>query len=56
MRKPGHGRMTRRTAIAAAAALAAVVAGGGYALASTDGNAPTPGGNGPSFLPHGVER
>jgi hypothetical protein len=49
MRKPGHGRLTRRTAIAAAAAVAAVVAGGGYALASTDGNAPAQGGNGPSF-------
>jgi hypothetical protein len=51
MRKPGHGRLTWRTAIAAAAALAAVVAGGGYALASTDGgNGPMQGGNGISVL------
>ena len=50
MRKPGHGRLTRRTAVAAAAALAAVVAGGGYALASTDGNAPMPGNNGVSLF------
>ena len=50
MRKPGHGRLTRRTAIAAATAIAAVVAGGGYALASTDGNAPAQGNNGPNLL------
>jgi hypothetical protein len=52
MRKPGHGRLTGRTAIAAAAALAAVVAGGGYALASTNAPAPGPGpggGNGVSL-------
>ncbi len=50
MRKPGHSRLTRRTAIAAAAAVAAVVAGGGYALASTNGNAPMQGNNGVSLL------
>ena len=49
MRKPGHGRLTRRTAIATAATLAAVVAGGGYALASTNGNGPMAGGNGASL-------
>jgi hypothetical protein len=52
MRKPGHGRLTRRTAIATAATLAAVVAGGGYALASTNAPAPGPGpggGNGVSL-------
>ena len=43
MRKPGQGRLTRRTAIATAATLAAVVAGGGYALASTNAPAPGPG-------------
>jgi len=50
MRKPGHGRLTRRTAIAATASLAAVVAGGGYALASTEGNEPAANNNGPSLL------
>jgi hypothetical protein len=49
MRKPGHGRLTRRTAIAAAASLTAVVAGGGYALASTNGNAPAADRNGVSL-------
>ena len=50
MRKPGHGRLTWRTATAAAASIAAVVAGGGYALASTDGNQPMQRGNGVSLL------
>jgi hypothetical protein len=50
MRNPGHGRLTRRTITATAAALAAVVAGGGYALASTHGNVPTQGNNGPNLL------
>jgi hypothetical protein len=50
MRKPGHSPLTRRTAITAAAALAVVVAGGGYALASTDGNQPMPGNNGATLL------
>lgn len=49
MRNPGHSRLTWRGAIAAAAAIAAVVAGGGYALASTNSNAPAQGNNGPSF-------
>lgn len=49
MRNPGHSRLTRRSAIAAAAAIAAVVAGGGYALASTGGNVPARGNNGPSI-------
>lgn len=49
MRKPGHGRLTRRTAIAAAASLATVVAGGGYALASTNANAPAADRNGVSI-------
>ena len=43
MRNPGHGRLTRRTAIATAAALSVVVAAGGYALASTNAPAPGPG-------------
>lgn len=45
MRIPGHGTLTRRTAIASAAAAAAIIAGGGYALASTNGNAPMPANN-----------
>jgi hypothetical protein len=49
MRNPGHSRLTWRGAIAAAAAIAAVVAGGGYALATTNGNTPARG-NGPSIL------
>jgi hypothetical protein len=49
MRKPGHGTLTRRTVIASATAVAAVVAGGGYALASTNASAPTPGKNGVSL-------
>jgi hypothetical protein len=50
MRKPGNGRLTRRTAIAAAAALAIVVAGGGYAVASTGGNVPAANNNGPNLF------
>jgi hypothetical protein len=50
MRKPGNGRLTRRTITATAAALAVVVAGGGYALASTDGNGPAASNNGPTLL------
>jgi hypothetical protein len=50
MRKPGHGRLTGRAAIAAAAAIAAVIAGGGYALASTNGNKPAASNNGPALL------
>jgi hypothetical protein len=49
MRKPGHGRLTWRTAIAGAASVAAVVAGGGYALASTGGNQPQRDNNGVSL-------
>ena len=50
MRKPGNGRLTRRTITATAAALAVVIAGGGYALASTDGNGPAASNNGPTLL------
>jgi hypothetical protein len=49
MRKPGESRLTRRAAIPVAAALAVVVAGGGYALASTNGNMPAAN-NGPTIL------
>ena len=50
MRKPGNGRLTRRTITVTAAALAVIVAGGGYALASTNGNGPAANNNGPNLL------
>ena len=49
MRKPGRGRLTRRTAFAAVAALAAVIMGGGYALASTNSSGQTPNASGGSL-------
>ena len=50
MRKPEKGRLTRRTITVTAAALAVIAAGGGYALASTNGNGPAANNNGPNLL------